>query len=115
MLSFLYGLSTQGGVTGPKLFIICINYLIQNDEDSILVVFEDDTTFFFFHNQCPKKVIARAIRSLCNIKTRRSETHLTLNKQKSQCIVFHHKKRRRLTFDNVLVDNEAVVRVPSYR
>ena len=102
----------QGSITGPILFIIFINDLIRSDDDSNLILFADDTTVFL-HDRCPKTLIARANRSLCNIKTWLNKNHLTLNKQKTQCIVFHHKQRRRLTLDNVLIDNDVVVRVQS--
>ena len=58
----------QGRNIRPTVFIIFINDLIRSDDDSSLILFADDTTVFL-HDRCPKMLIARANRSLCNIKS----------------------------------------------
>ena len=38
-----------------------------------------------------------------------------MNKQEMKCIVSHHKKRRRLTLDNILLNNDIVAKVQNAR
>ena len=72
-----------------------------------------EITVVFPQDPSPKTLISRANRSLCNIITWLNKNHFILNKQKTQCVVFHHKHRRRLQLDKILIDNEIVVKVQS--
>ena len=104
----------QGSIVGPVLFIIFINDIVKSDTDSSLILFADDTSIFL-HDRCPQTLIARANRSLCNVQSWLNKNRLTLNKQKTQYIVFRHKQRSRLTLGNISIDNEFITRVNSVR
>lgn len=96
------------------MFIVFINDIIKSDTDSSLILFADDTSVFL-HDRCPETLIARATRSLGNIKSWLNKNRLTLNNQKTQYIIFHYKQRNRLTLGNVSIENESISRVQSTR
>ena len=102
----------QGSILGPTLFLVFINDIVRCCLNVKFVLFADDTSVFFTDRDL-NSLFNRVNTSLADITKWLYSNKLTLNKEKSQYILF---SRRNLeSLNDVYLENTKVQRVNCVR
>ena len=94
----------QGSILGPQLFSIYINDVIHSVTDLNLILFADDTCLYNSHNDI-NSLINQANLELININNWLIANKLTLNTDKSHCIIFKRNKALPHNLNEIKINN----------
>ena len=99
----------QGSITGPLLFILYINDMINVSNKIFPILFADDTTVLIEGNNLD--VIIKSLNSeLDRINSWLQSSKLSLNMTKTQYMVFH-RARMKVSHNKLFINNSMVTQV----
>ena len=90
----------QGSILGPLLFLIYINDLAYVSNELYLILFADDTNVFISGNNL-KSIVSKMNNELQIVVEWLQSNRLSLNINKTKCMVFMPKRQKRL--DNISI------------
>ena len=97
----------QGSILGPLLFNIYINDIVKTSAYLDSILFADDSCFYFSHTD-PQELIYLVNSDLSKISKWLASNRLTLNIEKSHCILFNRKLKIPPNLPEINIDNKTV-------
>ena len=103
----------QGSILGPLFFSILINDIVNSSSKLSFLMYADDTTIYFNLEDFSSLNREYEInRELEKVNTWFQLNKLTLNVEKTKCMLFH--KRRTVNPIHILLNNKAIDIVPQF-
>ena len=100
----------QGSILGPLLFLVYVNDIVNVSLSLIPILFADDTNIFLEVNDI-NEVIVKMNAELIKVMDWINANKLSLNIEKTNCMVFHTKGRDFSSHVDVTICNKIINRV----
>ena len=97
----------QGSVAGPLLYLIYVNSLIKNTENSKMMMYADDTTCLFSNNNL-RTTEMNTIIKINSLYQEFAEHNLSINEAKTKCILFKTVKSQYNFEPTILIDDTPI-------
>ena len=104
----------QGSILGPLLFILYINDIINSSGLFKFILFADDSTLYASHGDL-RHLVHLVNDDLTNINNWVKANKLTLNIEKTKCVIFHRNKKKPTPHEPVKLGNIALKEEQSIR
>ena len=101
----------QGSIFGPLPFHIYVNDIVNVSPSLIPILFADDTTNIFLEGTDINEVIVRMNAELMKVMDWINANKLSLNIEKTKCMVFHTKERDFSSHVDLTICNKIINRV----